>query len=164
VSADVDSLPPTQYLVLEVLAARARLGEACWTFPARLRPALNALQSLGLIWWRHAPIPASVQAYLTDAGREAVLSAGYAPPVTVSTEWGVRFGEGRVDAYGTSPRSEHLARLDASNGTEVVVRRTVTTGPWVVPPVGDDGEYWSFGPSLVELDVYGDFAPERSES
>ena len=39
---DTDSLPPTQYLVLEVLAARARLGEACWTFPSRLKPALNA--------------------------------------------------------------------------------------------------------------------------
>ena len=83
--ADTDSLPPTQYLVLEVLAARARLGEACWTFPARLKPALNALQSLGLIWWRHAPIPDHVRAYLTDTGREAVLSPGYEPPLAAET-------------------------------------------------------------------------------
>ena len=27
---------------------------------------------------------------------------------------------------------------------------------------GEDGESWSSGPSLVELDAYGDFAPERS--
>src|SRR5271165_3618435 len=26
---------------------------------------------------------------------------------------------------------------------------------------GDDGGFWSSGPSLVELDAYGDFAPER---
>ena len=26
---------------------------------------------------------------------------------------------------------------------------------------GEDGESWSSGPSLVELDAYGDFAPER---
>ena len=32
---DTDSLPPTQYLVLDVLAARYRLGENAWTFPAR---------------------------------------------------------------------------------------------------------------------------------
>ena len=29
---------------------------------------------------------------------------------------------------------------------------------------GEDGEYWSCGPSLLELDAYGDFAPERRES
>jgi hypothetical protein len=52
----------------------------------------------------------------------------------IVTEWGVRYGEGRVDVYGSSPRSEHLARLDVASGPlsgpEVVVRRTVTYGPW----------------------------------
>jgi hypothetical protein len=27
----------------------------------------------------------------------------------------------------------------------------------------DDSRPWSSGPSLVELDAYGDFAPERSD-
>lgn len=75
-----ESLPPTQYLIMEMLAARYRLGEHMWTFPARLRPALNELQELGLIWWRSAPTPHDVQAYLTDAGREAAMSATYAVP------------------------------------------------------------------------------------
>lgn len=67
--ADYDDLPPVQYLVMEVLAARARLGERYWTFPVRLRPALNALRERGLIWWRSAPTPGDVQAYLTETGR-----------------------------------------------------------------------------------------------
>ena len=136
---DTDSLPPTQYLVLEVLAARARLGEACWTFPSRLKPALNALQSLGLIWWRHAPIPDHVQAYLTDAGREAVLSAAYAPPVAVRTEWGVRvrrpgLASGVLHA-GSDEDAEELARRLAAGRewhgvTGALVSRKVTIGPW----------------------------------
>jgi hypothetical protein len=75
-----DDLPPTQYLILEVLAARVRLGEHMWTFPDRLRPALNALQERGLIWWRSAPTPNDVQAYLTDAGKREALSDTYAVP------------------------------------------------------------------------------------
>ena len=41
-AADIDGLPPTQYLVMGVLAARARLGEPYWTFPSRLRPTMRA--------------------------------------------------------------------------------------------------------------------------
>lgn len=75
-----EDLPPTQYLILEVLAARYRLGEQMWTFPDRLRPALNALQERGLIWWRSAPTPHDVQAYLTDVGRGAAMSGTYEVP------------------------------------------------------------------------------------
>jgi hypothetical protein len=137
-AAVADSLPPTQYLVLEVLAARARLGEACWTFPTRLLPALNALQALGLIWWRHAPIPACVQAYLTDAGREAVLSPGYEPPVTGiagETEWGVR-RQDCADGVFSVGGDEELARLiieqERYGISGALLRRTVT--PWEVVP------------------------------
>lgn len=78
--ADTDDLPPTQYLIMEVLAARWRLGERMWTFPDRLRPALNALQKRGLLWWRSAPTQHDVQAYLTDAGRAAAMSDTYVIP------------------------------------------------------------------------------------
>ena len=33
----------------------------------------------------------------------------------------------------------------------------------VTPPVVPFPNRWSDGPSLVELDAYGDFAPERSD-
>lgn len=75
-SAEHDALPPVQYLVMETLAARARLGERYWTFPTRLRPALNALEARGWIWVRSAPTP-HLQAWLTDAGRSVALWDGY---------------------------------------------------------------------------------------
>ena len=73
-------LPPTEYLILEVLAARVRLAERMWTFPARVKPALNSLQARGLIWWRSAPTPRDYQAYLTEAGEREALAEEYVPP------------------------------------------------------------------------------------
>jgi hypothetical protein len=72
-------LPPTEYLIMETLAARHRLGEPFWTFPLRLRTPLNALQGKGLIWTRSAPTP-DLQAHLTDEGRACCLSGTYEPP------------------------------------------------------------------------------------
>jgi DNA-binding MarR family transcriptional regulator len=73
-------LPPTEYLILEVLAARVRLAERMWTFPARLKPALDRLQERGLIWYRSAPTPRDYQAYLTEAGEREALAEEYVPP------------------------------------------------------------------------------------
>jgi hypothetical protein len=77
----VGSLPPTQYLIVETLAARHRLGEPFWTFPTRLLSVVRALAAIGLVWHRPAPTPSAVQVGLTAAGRAAVLDAGYRPPV-----------------------------------------------------------------------------------
>jgi hypothetical protein len=75
-------LPPTQYLVMEVLAARYRLGHQAWTFPRVLRPAMNALEEKRLIWWKSGTAPASILAGLTTTGREHSLMPGYVPPIT----------------------------------------------------------------------------------
>jgi hypothetical protein len=55
---------------------------------------------------------------------EAIVMGG----ATVKTEWGVRYDEqGNVGIYGTSSDHERWARMDADG---VLVRRTVTYGPW----------------------------------
>lgn len=79
-SVDIDRLPPTQYLILEVLAARYRLGEHTWPFPSRLNAAGEALVRLGLIAWASHPEPGTQRAWLTDAGKTAVLSGDYELP------------------------------------------------------------------------------------
>lgn len=79
-SIDVDTLPPTRYLILEVLAARHRLGEQLWTFPANIRPALGALADAGLVGWKGGITHGTVRAWLTDTGRTAVLDGSYTPP------------------------------------------------------------------------------------
>lgn len=79
-AVDVDVLPPIQYLIVEVLAARHRSGEHMWNFPKRLRPQLRALEHLGLIGYRSGPEPRTCQAWLTDAGRAGWLLDGYVTP------------------------------------------------------------------------------------
>lgn len=78
---NIANLPPTQYLVLEVLAARARTGEHLWTFPSNLGPALHALENVGLISTMHGVAPASIRARLTETGRAYTLKSNYVTPV-----------------------------------------------------------------------------------
>ena len=80
VTDSYEDLPPTQSLVLEVLAARYRLGEQSWTFATRHMTALLALEHRGLIQKKPGSAPHSVTTALTTAGRAAALSAEYQPP------------------------------------------------------------------------------------
>lgn len=74
-TVDVDKLPPTQLLILEICAARTRLGHWRWPFDARLRRQLEALHGRGLIQvWNDK------EAELTDAGRAAMMTGTYEPP------------------------------------------------------------------------------------
>lgn len=82
---DTDTLPPTQLLILEVLAARYRTGETTWSFPTSLERALLALQSAGLVATFGSTRPKVVRARLTDAGRTAALLDGYTVPAVQAT-------------------------------------------------------------------------------
>lgn len=64
---------PTEWLTLEVLAARFRLGEVCWTFPSELAPALRRLKARDLVWFKSGVIAHTIIAGLTDAGQERWL-------------------------------------------------------------------------------------------
>jgi hypothetical protein len=75
-----NDLPPTQSLVIEVLTARARLGENHWTFSTRHRPALEALEDRGLVMWKSGIVERTCLAWLTDPGRAEVLSYAYRTP------------------------------------------------------------------------------------
>jgi hypothetical protein len=76
-TSPTDDLPPTQWLILEVLAARYRAGDPTFTFPNRLRRALDALQAAGLIDHDSAPTYGDRRAHLTDAGRREAMLDGY---------------------------------------------------------------------------------------
>jgi hypothetical protein len=79
--SNVDELPPTQYLILEVLAARYRTGESFWTFPTTVKRALLALADAGLIEVISSPEPHTLRARLASAGEDACLSLNYQLPV-----------------------------------------------------------------------------------
>jgi len=98
---DVDALPPTQYLVLEVLGARHRLGENLWPFRSTLAPALRRLEQLGLVWTMHGSVENTIRAGLTAPGRDAVLSSTYTPPAFRPP--GARAGGGREYGWQSDP-------------------------------------------------------------
>lgn len=74
-------LSPTQDLVMEVVAARYRLGEPFWSVERRNLAAIRGLAQLGLVTWReHNASHRHVYVTLTDAGRELYVT-DYVPPL-----------------------------------------------------------------------------------
>lgn len=80
VPVDVDALPLTQGLVMEVLAARDRLGERMWPFPNSAKRALDALEALGLVGHKDGVVERTRNAWLTEQGRASVQDPSYVPP------------------------------------------------------------------------------------
>lgn len=70
-------LPPVQMLIMEVLAARFRLGENCWTFSSKLRPAMKALEGHTFIWYKEGTLSGTLLAGFLPCGLEASLSSSY---------------------------------------------------------------------------------------
>jgi hypothetical protein len=79
-------LPPAQALVMEVLAARARLGEGHWTFSTRHRQVIAALELRGLVASKSGITERTCLAWLTDKGREATQSATYKAPALAALD------------------------------------------------------------------------------
>lgn len=121
-ASDVDRLPATQQLVLEVLSARHRLGEPVWTFPSLHGKALRALEQAGLVHLQNGIVEHSLRARLTEAGQAAVITAGYQPP-----NGGIQrlrdtladiaaFAEARVDRAVGMDTIAHTARQALADG------------------------------------------------
>lgn len=74
------ALTPTQDLVMEVLAARRRMGENLWTFESRHTKTINQLAELGLVYVASGVVEKTIRATLTDAGVKYSLSSSYKIP------------------------------------------------------------------------------------
>lgn len=95
-----EKLTPTEDLVLEVLAARHRLGEHLWTFDSCHAKTLRQLVERGYVTTMHGNVENTLRASLTPKGRERELSPGFMPPIlreadqrlTHALEVGDKFG------------------------------------------------------------------------
>lgn len=121
-AVDVDRLTPMQSLLMEVLAARYRLGETHWTFADRCMPAARRLEEKGLVTTRSSPAPCSFEARLTDAGRVVAMppDSGYVPPFAAPIERVRRLCEAAQDDGRDLLRlapSQVLAVLDGAAST-----------------------------------------------
>jgi hypothetical protein len=121
-------------MVLDVLAARWRLGEHAWTFPAKLRPALRALEDRHLVWWKVGVEEGTCLAVLTEKGRALVLLESYShAPVT---EYGTLYSSGGYLTMNGHPAIEAVypmadrIRDGMRFGGHVYRRRIVTVEDW----------------------------------
>lgn len=87
---DSADLPPLQYAILELVAARYRLGEHAWSVDTKCRRAVDALRQAGLVTVRDAPVERTLMVGLTEAGRDATLSPTYRGPVQDAEDRGAR--------------------------------------------------------------------------
>lgn len=81
---EADKLPPTQYLMMEVLAGRFRTGEKHWTFPAKLSRVARALEKRGLVWWKFGVVRKTIWVGMTREGVETFIDPRYHPPRLLS--------------------------------------------------------------------------------
>lgn len=77
----LDALPPTQQLILEILAARLRLGEGLWPFPTKHIRAIKALEKAGLVRIIHGNVEKSVRVMLTPVGVKSMQQSDYRSPL-----------------------------------------------------------------------------------
>ncbi len=78
-----DSLPATQYLLMETLAARVRTGETCWTFPRKpaIKVALDRLREAGYVLDYKSPDGENWQVFPTDTGIKEFTDSNYVIPL-----------------------------------------------------------------------------------
>jgi hypothetical protein len=100
-------LTPTERLVLEILAARHRLGETYWTFDIAHRPSLARLEKKGLVTYRDGVAP-GFEAKLTDDGMDLVLLGGWKSADARAVEW---VADQLTDPAALSWWSEQAAEL-----------------------------------------------------
>lgn len=110
-SAALDGLTPTEWLVLDLLVARRRLGANVWSFPSELRPTLRRLESSGFIGFKHGVVAGTLLAWLIDGGPADAWTAPTSDH-TSATEV--------VDAADAFVFAAHLGKIDATDAGEAV--------------------------------------------
>lgn len=73
---------PKQDLLMEVLAARHRLGEAVWTFREMHAKTIKQLEAEDYVFSMHGVVEGTIRAGLTEKGRKAYVSDSYEPPIS----------------------------------------------------------------------------------
>lgn len=93
-------LTPTAALVVEVLTARARLGELFWPFDKAVSKAVTELERLGLVYTSNSGVS------FTAAGETRYLRYDYRAPILW---WSRRDVHGGAPCfYGTSVQAHQL--------------------------------------------------------
>lgn len=117
------ALPPVQYLIMETLVARFRLGHRTWLFPNRLAPAIMALADTDFIDFRD--IGEYLDVWLTPKAK-ARLSDTYVSPVA-ATARSLRQEVGVLRRMAVDGMSESLGPLVVDTSWREPVTRPVVS-------------------------------------
>lgn len=82
-------ISPSGALILEVLAARFRLGEPSWPFSTRYGSHIRRLQADGLVAFQSDSMPNQIRVRLTEEGKRYAIFEGYTLPVCPRCQAGV---------------------------------------------------------------------------
>lgn len=99
--SDEPYLTPTQELVMELLAARSRLGECWWTLSKRpaITTAVNALEDMGYVIVMSPQVQNTLRVQITSKGCEAMICPQYTDPRAEA--WDKGYSAGSRDYAGT---------------------------------------------------------------
>lgn len=75
-------MTPSEELMLEVLAARYRLGEVCWTFGSNHSRTAKRLETAGLVFWKFGIVEKTIRVWLTEDGKKAAMDPAYKRPLS----------------------------------------------------------------------------------
>jgi hypothetical protein len=128
-SGTIWNITPTQGLILEVLAARWRLGETLWTFESSSAVS-NALRQLGeknLVETTHGITENTVRASLTQNGIREAIDPNYTPPLNPLPSSDDRLKEGIAKIMGLLPNSEVIEVRPVKYVATVTTRTDPTT-------------------------------------
>lgn len=67
----VPDTSPTEWLAMEVLVARWRIGDESWSFPSSHRPIIARLEARGWVWSGSSPAPGTIRVFLAGPGLRA---------------------------------------------------------------------------------------------
>lgn len=100
---DTTYLTPTEELMMEVLAARTRMGECWWTFVSRpaIRRAANSLGKLGYVIEHSPQVERTLRLELTEKGRKRMMAPNYTDPRKEA--WDDGYYAGSRDYMGAEP-------------------------------------------------------------
>lgn len=138
---DPKSFTPTQDLILNVLAARYRLGENLWTFDSNLRKQAKQLAARGLVFTTNGITERTIRVGLTEAGKAATLSPDYSPPPMQEhiTDAQLRDGVTRSTIWAAKDKDHSRAYWEGVRDTLLIAAGSTATTPAVLALRSDDG-------------------------
>lgn len=135
-AVDPFALSPSEELLLDLLAARHRLGHTTYLVSTRHSRQLRSLAAKGLIWTDSGNVERTMKAGLTVLGEVVALDEHYVAPALSPTCRSFYFGPRSVMRVDCEKRNHHTGKHKATLGTRTVKWTDTEAGGYDDPHFG----------------------------